>query len=372
MRARRTVTVKMPPGVADGMRVRLSGHGEVGPGGGPAGDLYVEVEELAHDVFTRDGVDLHCTVRLPMTAAALGATLPLPTLDGVEELHVEAGTQAGTIRTLRGKGMPRLRSTGRVEGYGDLLVHVDVVVPGKLDPRQTELLRELARLRGEEQPDLAVSGRNGGGLFSRLRDTLGGGSRPAAGAHVSTPPLFLIESVPAVGESVLLGGAEGRHAADVRRIAVGETVLLGDGRGCVAHAEVTEAGRGRLELRLQQRQQVPEPRAAGGPGAGTGEGRPRGSWPSSWPPRPAWTPSLPWRAARSVARWDDGPRGAHALQRWRSTATQAAKQCRRAWVPEVHAPVATPAPGRPGAPCRRRAADGRAGRHRAARGRAAG
>ena len=70
--------------------------------------------------------------------------------------------------------MPRLRSNGRVEGYGDLLVHVDVVVPGKLDQRQTELLRELARLRGEEQPDLAISGRNGGGLFSRLRDTLGG------------------------------------------------------------------------------------------------------------------------------------------------------------------------------------------------------
>jgi molecular chaperone DnaJ len=174
VRARRTVTVKMPPGVADGMRVRLSGHGEVGPGGGPAGDLYVEVEELAHDVFTRDGVDLRCTVRLPMTAAALGATLPLPTLDGVEELHVEPGTQAGAIRTIRGKGMPRLRSNGRVEGYGDLLVHVDVVVPGKLDQRQTELLRELARLRGEEQPDLAISGRNGGGLFSRLRDTLGG------------------------------------------------------------------------------------------------------------------------------------------------------------------------------------------------------
>ena len=171
VRSRRTVGVRIPAGVADGMRVRLAGQGEVGPGGGPAGDLYVEVEEEPHELFTRDGADLHCTVQLPMTAAALGTTLPLPTLDGVEELHVEPGTQTGSVRTLRGKGMPRLRSTGRVDGRGDLMVHVDVVVPTKLDQRQTELLRQLAALRGEEQPDLAASNRNGHGIFSRLRDS---------------------------------------------------------------------------------------------------------------------------------------------------------------------------------------------------------
>jgi molecular chaperone DnaJ len=173
VRARRSVTVKMPAGVADGMRVRLAGQGEVGPGGGPAGDLYVEVEEEPHELFTRDGADLHCSVPLPMTAAALGTTLPLPTLDGTEELHIDAGTQAGTVITLRGKGMPRLRSTGRVDGHGDLMVHVDVVVPTKLDARQTELLRQLAALRGEEQPDLAGGNRNGHGIFSRLRDSFG-------------------------------------------------------------------------------------------------------------------------------------------------------------------------------------------------------
>ena len=170
VRSRRDVPVNIPPGVADGMRVRLAGRGEVGPGGGPAGDLYVEVEEEPHELFTRDGADLHCTVQLPMTAAALGATLPLPTLSGTEELHVEPGTQAGTVRTLRGKGMPRLRSNGRVDGQGDLMVHVDVVVPTKLDREQTELMRKLAALRGEEQPDLTGS-RNGHGLFSRLRDS---------------------------------------------------------------------------------------------------------------------------------------------------------------------------------------------------------
>jgi molecular chaperone DnaJ len=174
VRSRRTVGVRIPAGVADGMRVRLAHQGEVGPGGGPAGDLYVEVDEAPHDVFTRDGADLHCTVRLPMTAAALGTTLPLTTLSGTEELHIEPGSQSGTVRTLRGKGMPRLRSTGQVDGYGDLMVHVEVVVPTRLDREQADLLRRLAALRGEEQPDLAAGGRHHDGLFSRLRDSFGG------------------------------------------------------------------------------------------------------------------------------------------------------------------------------------------------------
>ena len=173
IRSARTINVKIPAGVSTGNRIHLAAHGEVGPGGGPAGDLYVEVDEVPHEVFTRDGADLHCTVQLPMTAAALGTTLELPTLAGSEELHIEPGTQTGTVRTLRGKGMPRLRSTGRVDGQGDLMVHVDVVVPTRLDREQTELLRKLAALRGEEQPDLAAGGRHEG-LFSRLRDSFGG------------------------------------------------------------------------------------------------------------------------------------------------------------------------------------------------------
>ncbi|MGD9985709.1 molecular chaperone DnaJ [Pseudonocardia sp.] len=169
VRSRRSVGVRIPAGVADGMRVRLAGQGEVGAGGGPAGDLYVEVEETPHEIFTRDGADLHCTVSLPMTAAALGTTVALPIIDGSEDLEIDAGTQTGTIRTLRGKGMPRLRSNGRVDGHGDLMVHIEVAVPTKLDKEQTELLRKLAALRGEEQPDLAMGSRNGHGLFSRLR-----------------------------------------------------------------------------------------------------------------------------------------------------------------------------------------------------------
>ena len=172
MRARRMVSVKIPPGVADGMRIRLAGQGEVGPGGGPAGDLYVEVEELVHETFTRDGADLHCVVKVPMTMAALGAVLPLTTLEGTEELRLEAGTQSGSVLRLPGGGVPRLRSSGRTEGRGDLYVHVEVLTPTRVDARQAELLRQLADLRGEERLELATNGRSG--LFSRLRDTLGG------------------------------------------------------------------------------------------------------------------------------------------------------------------------------------------------------
>ena len=166
VRARRTISVKVPAGVEDGMRIRLTGHGEVGPGGGPAGDLYVEINERPHPVFTRDGEDLHCRVTLPMTAAALGTTLSLTTLDGEEDVDVRPGTQSGTVLTLRGRGAPRLRATGR----GNLMVHVEVETPTRLDAEQEKLLRELAALRGEDRPGSTSEGQ--GGLFSRLRDVL--------------------------------------------------------------------------------------------------------------------------------------------------------------------------------------------------------
>jgi molecular chaperone DnaJ len=169
VRSRRTISVKIPAGVEDGMRIRLTGHGEVGPGGGPAGDLYVEVHERPHAVFTRDGEDLHCRVTLPMTAAALGTTLNLKTLEGETDLDIRPGTQSGSVLTLRGQGAPRLRATGR----GNLLVHVEVVTPTRLDPEQEKLLRELAALRGEDQPDGGPHHPQGG-LFSRVRDAFNG------------------------------------------------------------------------------------------------------------------------------------------------------------------------------------------------------
>lgn len=165
VRSRRTVRANIPAGVGNGIRVRLAGQGEVGPGGGSPGDLYVEVQEVPHERFTRDGVDLHCTVRVPMTAAALGATIPLDLLEGQQDVDIQPGTQSGTVLTLRGQGIPQLRGTGR----GSLFVHVEVMTPTKLDDDQVELLRKLAQARDEEQPE--ISARSNSGLFGRLRSS---------------------------------------------------------------------------------------------------------------------------------------------------------------------------------------------------------
>jgi molecular chaperone DnaJ len=169
VRARRTIELKIPPGVEHGMRIRLSQEGEVGPGGGPAGDLYVEIEERKHPTFERDGIDLHAAVPVPMTAAALGTSLKLETLDGPVDIDVKPGTQSGTVIPLRGKGVPRLRGAGR----GDLHVHLDVTTPTKLDPEQEDLLRKLASLRSEEFPQAAFKAGQGS-FFSRIRDAFNG------------------------------------------------------------------------------------------------------------------------------------------------------------------------------------------------------
>ncbi|GAA4979452.1 molecular chaperone DnaJ [Uniformispora flossi] len=169
VRARRTLTVKIPAGVDAGTRIQLAGEGEVGPGGGPAGDLYVEIAEVPHPTFQRRGDDLHCTVTIPMTAAALGTKVPLETLDGMTEIDIRPGTQSGQSIPLHGRGVTHLRGGGR----GDLIVHVEVQTPSKLDPEQEELLRRLAKLRGEERPQGQFSpGQQG--LFSRLKDAFNG------------------------------------------------------------------------------------------------------------------------------------------------------------------------------------------------------
>ncbi len=165
VRTRRTIKIKVPAGVDTGTRIQLGGEGEVGQGGGPAGDLYVEINVRQHATFQRRGDDLHCTIELPMTAAALGSTLKLDTFDGSHELEVKRGTQAGDAMTLRGLGVTHLRGTGR----GDLIVHANVQTPTRLDEQQEDLLRQLASLRGEERPEGRLSPA-GQGLFGKLRD----------------------------------------------------------------------------------------------------------------------------------------------------------------------------------------------------------
>ncbi len=167
VRTRRTLTIKVPAGVDTGTRIQLTGEGEVGHGGGPAGDLYVEVAVTKHPTFQRRGDDLHATVEVPMTAAALGATITLDTFDGPQEIDIRAGTQSGDRTTLRGLGVTHLRGSGR----GDIVAHILVQTPTRLDGRQQELLRELSRLRGEEKPEGRVASPGGeGSLFNKLRD----------------------------------------------------------------------------------------------------------------------------------------------------------------------------------------------------------
>ncbi|MCD6640601.1 MAG: molecular chaperone DnaJ [Nocardioides sp.] len=181
IRSRRTLKVKIPAGVDHGTRVQLSGEGEVGPGGGPPGDLYVEIHVEPHPTFTRHGNDLHTSVSLPMTAAALGTSLTLPLLEAdldlgpdsdtetTYDLEVRPGTQSGSEQVIRGFGVPGLRG-----GRGDLVVSIVVDTPTRLDARQEELLRELAALRGEESPDGRV-GAPQKSMFGRLRDAFNPG-----------------------------------------------------------------------------------------------------------------------------------------------------------------------------------------------------
>ena len=166
VRTRRTLAVKVPPGVDTGTRIQLSGEGEAGPGGGPAGDLFVEIVERPHPTFRRQGDDLHCTVTVPMTAAALGTTMTLETLDGPRPVEVRPGTQSGHAVTLAALGVAHLRRQGR----GDLVVHVEVQTPTRIDGEQEELLRKLASLRGEDGPDVGQVASSRQGFFNRLRD----------------------------------------------------------------------------------------------------------------------------------------------------------------------------------------------------------
>jgi molecular chaperone DnaJ len=143
---RKTLDVDVPAGIADEQRIRLTGRGHAGERGGPPGDLYVLVAVTEDERFVRDGNDLVSVVDIPAPAAALGTTVSVPTLDGEEQLDVPAGTQPGTVVTLRGRGMPAVGRRGR----GDQQVVLNVLVPRNLSARQRELLTELDESLGED------------------------------------------------------------------------------------------------------------------------------------------------------------------------------------------------------------------------------
>jgi molecular chaperone DnaJ len=161
----RTLSVNIPQGVEDGTRIRISGEGEAGVRGGPAGDLYIFLSIGAHEFFQRDGADLHCRVPISMVQAALGGEFEVPTIDGGKtRVKVPEGTQAGRRFRLQGKGMPVLRA----RQTGDMYVQVVVETPQNLTKRQRELLSEFEKLSSKDtHPESA-------GFFSKVRELLGG------------------------------------------------------------------------------------------------------------------------------------------------------------------------------------------------------
>jgi molecular chaperone DnaJ len=165
VRHRRNLTIAIPAGVDTGTRIQLQSQGEAGPNGGPAGDLYIEIVVRGHELFERQGDQLHCVITIPMTSAALGTSINIETLDGPEDIAVAAGTQSGAVVTVKNRGASRLRSNTR----GDLFVHVNVETPRKLTPEQQDLLKNLALLR-DEKPNEVVTRSDGTGVFSRLKE----------------------------------------------------------------------------------------------------------------------------------------------------------------------------------------------------------
>jgi molecular chaperone DnaJ len=154
----KTLQVKIPAGVDDGSRIRISGSGEAGIRGGPDGDLYVYLSVARHPLFRRDGLDVLVDVPVSFPLAALGGELQVPSLDGHIPLQLQAGTQSGSTYRLRGRGMPSVRGGTK----GDELVTVHVVVPTKLGKREREILEEYAREGGDQIEEKS--------FFDRVKD----------------------------------------------------------------------------------------------------------------------------------------------------------------------------------------------------------
>ena len=163
VRARRKVTVDIPAGVETGLRLQLTGQGEVGPAGGPNGDLFLEVKVRHHDIFSRNGDDLLATLEVQMTDAVLGTNATIDALDGPVTVEVKPGTQSAEVITVRDRGVTHLRGSGR----GDLRIGVQVVTPTRLAAKQQELIRQFASARRPVPPMLAHFQQ---GLFQKLRD----------------------------------------------------------------------------------------------------------------------------------------------------------------------------------------------------------
>ena len=163
------LTVAVPPGVDDGIQIRVSGQGEPGEKNGPAGNLYVVISVEPHDYFQRRGNDIILDIPINVAQATLGDIVTIPTIDGESDIQVKPGTQTGTVIRLKESGVPKLRRDGTVAGRGDQMVVLNVEVPSKLTDRQRELFEELADTLGTDvKPQKA-----GKGLFERMAGFFG-------------------------------------------------------------------------------------------------------------------------------------------------------------------------------------------------------
>ncbi|OUR93714.1 molecular chaperone DnaJ [Halobacteriovorax marinus] len=159
-RKRTDLSVKVPAGIDHGQRLKLSGEGDAGIKGGPGGDLYVVIDIQEHELFERDGFDVHCTIPISFSKAALGADIEVPTLDGKVSVKVPAGTQAGKKMRLKGKGIQRLGGYGQ----GDQIMHIHVETPQKISKEQEELFQKLSEFDNE------VSNPMSRGFFDKVKD----------------------------------------------------------------------------------------------------------------------------------------------------------------------------------------------------------
>ncbi len=163
VRARRKISIEIPAGVETGVRLQLQGQGEVGPAGGPPGDLFLEVKVGHHDIFSRNGDDLLATIEVQMTDAILGTDVEVKGLDGPVKFEIRPGTQSADVVTIKDRGITHLRGTGR----GDLKIGVQVVTPAKLDAKQQEIIRQFASTRKSTAPTLTQFQQS---MFQKLRE----------------------------------------------------------------------------------------------------------------------------------------------------------------------------------------------------------
>ena len=161
---RRKVNIKIPAGAMSGLKLKVTGEGEAGYSGGPAGDLYLILNVEPHPIFVREADDLLCEIPISFTQAALGAELKVPTLNGNVNMKIPSGTQTGKIFRLAGKGMPNLRGYGN----GDQLVRVVIETPTRLSAKQRELLEEFAHISGEDSFPKSRS------FFEKVKQVFGG------------------------------------------------------------------------------------------------------------------------------------------------------------------------------------------------------